>query len=137
MKDRQTEIREAIQAADETLLHLERASKCLGSASGWGVMDLLGGGFFSTLMKRGQMSDAEKELSQARSAVRRLADELRDVSAVANLHIEMNDFLGIADYFFDGAIADWMVQSRIAAAKNQVDEAIREVARLRGELARL
>lgn len=134
MKDRDTEIREAILAADQTLDHLYQARQRLDSAGNWGLVDLLGGGFLSTLMKHDRMSDAERELSLARDSVQNLAKELRDVSEVALLHIELDDFLSFADYFFDGMIADWMVQSRISAAKKQTDQAIRKVEALQDEL---
>ena len=39
----------------------------------------------------------------------------------------MGDFLTFADFFFDGFLADVMVQSKINNAKKQVDEAIRRV----------
>ncbi|MEG2950734.1 MAG: hypothetical protein RR946_08585 [Clostridia bacterium] len=134
MKGQDTEIREAIQAAAQTLEHLNRARECLNSAGNWGIVDMLGGGFFSTLMKRGKMGNAEQEMMQARQAMRSFAAELRDVQNASKLHIELNDFVGFADYFFDGMIADWMVQSRIGAAKEQVAEAIRKVQKVRNDL---
>ena len=134
MKERDTEITEAIQAANVTLEHLNQAKACLNSAGHWGVMDMLGGGFFTTLMKRGKASSAEQELTRARQAMRSFAAELRDVSASVDIHIELNDFLGFADYFFDGMIADWMMQSRIGTAKEQVAEAINKVEMAKREL---
>lgn len=59
-----------------------------------------------------------------------------DVENVAEFHIEMGDFLSFADYFFDGIIADWMVQSRISDAKRQVDNAIHKVNYVLGQLKR-
>ena len=50
MKSRETEIREAIEAAEQTLAYLSRAQDCLESAGNWGWVDMLGGGFFTTLM---------------------------------------------------------------------------------------
>lgn len=134
MKSQDTEIREAIQAADKTLTHLGRARECLESAGNWGLVDMLGGGFFTTLLKRGKVNDAEAELSQAREAMRRFATELRDINEAVDIHIVMDDFLGFADYFFDGLIADWMMQSRIDAAKEQVAEAIQKVRRVQTKL---
>lgn len=134
MKSRETEIREAIRAADQTLGHLNRAQECLNSAGNWGIADMLGGGFFTTLMKRGKMSGAEQELTQARKAMRSFASELQDVSEIVGVQIQMDDFLGFADYFFDGLIADWMVQSRIDAAKEQVLEAIGKVRMVKSRL---
>ena len=39
----------------------------------------------------------------------------------------MGDFLSFADYFFDGFLADMMVQSRIREAQRQVNDAIYRV----------
>ena len=50
-----------------------------------------------------------------------------DVDTAADFHIETGDFLSFADYFFDGLIADWLVQSRINDARRQVDSAIQRV----------
>ena len=44
-----------------------------------------------------------------------------------NLNIDTHDFLTFADWFFDGLVADWLVQDRINEARGQVDEAIRRV----------
>ena len=136
MSDPQQEIREAVQAADEALRHLYAAEDRLRSAGNWGVADLLGGGFFATLIKHNRMNDAEQELSHARSALRRFARELQDVEGALPPSIQCDDFLTFADYFFDGAIADWMMQSRINQARDQVSDAIRQVEAIRNGLAR-
>lgn len=128
------EVREAIQAADTALNYLERAERCLNSAGNWGMLDLFGGGFISTLAKHSKMDDAEREMSNARAALRKLSKELQDVGRIEELHIETGDFLTFADYFFDGLIADWMVQSKISDAKNQVREAKYKVNDIRNHL---
>lgn len=134
MSNQQQEIREAIQAADYALDHLNRAMNCLKGARNWGVVDIVGGGFLSTLMKRGKVRDAQQELTQARTAMRTLAAELRDVNGTADINIDMGDFLVFADYFFDGLIADWIAQSRISAARKQVEEAIVKVRAVKAKL---
>lgn len=137
MVNRQQEIREAISAADNALTHLESARGLLQSAGNWGLMDMLGGGFLSTLIKRGKMSSAQEEMTAARTALRSFAKELRDVGDALHLDMPMDDFLSFADYFFDGMIADWMVQRRIGDAKRQTDEAIGRVSEIRAELSRM
>ncbi|MDO4547857.1 MAG: hypothetical protein Q4D04_07165 [Clostridia bacterium] len=134
MQSRETEIRQAIQAADNTLYHLNKAKGYLDSAGNWGILDILGGGFISTLAKHGKMHDAEYELTQARDSIRLFARELRDVNEMDDIDIAVDDFLGFADYFFDGLIADWMMQSRIGKAQSQVDEAIWKVNTARDRL---
>lgn len=123
----QKEVDEAINVANEALYHLEQAKEMLDSAGNWGIVDLLGGGMLTTFLKRSKMSDANKELSKAKDALQRLAKELRDVRGFPEMRIDMDDFLGMADYFFDGAVADWLTQSKISDAKRQVNDAISEV----------
>ena len=123
----QKEVDEAINVANEALYHLEQAKEMLDSAGNWGIVDLLGGGMLTTFLKRSKMSDANKELSKAKDALQRLAKELRDVRGFPEMRIDMGDFLGMADYFFDGAVADWLTQSKISDAKRQVNDAISEV----------
>ena len=128
------EICEAIDAADRALIYLDRASHSLNKAGNWGLVDLFGGGLLTTMFKHSHMNDAQRELEQARQAVRRFSRELQDVHQVINIDLNTGDFLSFADYFFDGFVADWMVQSRINDAKRQVADAIRQVERIRDRL---
>lgn len=125
--DYQREVNEAIQAGTRALRSLQQARESLNSAGNWGIVDLLGGGLISTFAKHSKMNDAERQIEQARGDLRRFRKELTDVDAFADIHIETGDFLAFADYFFDGLIADWMMQSRINDAKKQVDDAIQKV----------
>lgn len=125
--DYQREINEAIQAGDQALRSLRQAKECLNSAGNWGIVDLLGGGLISTFVKHSKMKEADDLIQQARSDLRYFSRELMDVDTVSDFHIETGDFLSFADYFFDGFIADWLVQSRINDAKQQVDNAIQKV----------
>lgn len=128
--DYQREVNEAIQAGTRALRSLQQARESLNSAGNWGIVDLLGGGLISTFAKHSKMNDAERQIEQARSDLRSFRKELTDVDAFADIHIETGDFLAFADYFFDGLIADWMMQSRINDAKQQVDNAIQKVERV-------
>lgn len=134
---RNREIQEAIQAAGVVLEHLEAAADQLDRAKNWGVVDMLGGGFFTTMLKHNRMGDAEDELEEARDALRAFAHELADVEGVEGIDLDTGGFLEFADYFFDGIIADWLVQARIERARDEVDEAIRRVRRVRDRLCRL
>lgn len=135
--NREKEIREAIQAGQEALSLLNQAKESLNSAGNWGLLDLFGGGTISTFMKHSKMNNAERLVQDARYALKRFQRELMDVDNVSEFHIETGDFLSFADYFFDGIIADWLVQSRISDAKRQVDNAIQKVNYMLGQLRRL
>ena len=125
--EQEREVQVAIVAAENALEHLEAARERLGSARSWGVWDLVGGGLLSTMIKHSRMDDAQRELGEACRALRTFSAELVELDAMEGVDLETGDLLGLADYFLDGALADWMMQSRIRRAQEQVDEAIRKV----------
>ena len=127
MKDQYLEINEAYAAGERALQSLYAAQDYLRSAGNWGIFDMLGGGFISTMAKRSKMRDANACMEQAQYDLQRFQQELRDVTAIPGLYLEMDDFLGFADWFFDGLLADLLVQSRIREAQEKVDVAIEQV----------
>ncbi|NCB32739.1 MAG: hypothetical protein EOM64_02455 [Erysipelotrichia bacterium] len=129
----QDEISEAIGASEVALSHLIKAQSLLKSAGNWGVVDILGGGMITTFLKHSKMNDARSELQMAKNALMDFRKELRDLDAMIDISIG-EDFLDFADYFFDGAIADFMVQSRISETKRQVDNTIYQVQRIHDNL---
>ena len=127
MKDQYLEINEAYAAGERALESLYAAQDYLRSAGNWGIFDMLGGGLISTIAKRSKMRDANACMEQAQYDLQRFQQELRDVTSIPGLYLEMDDFLGFADYFFDGLLADLLVQSRIREAQEKVDTAIEQV----------
>ncbi len=125
--DLEKEKREAIDAGNRALRSLRDAQDNLKSAKSWGIWDMFGGGFFSTMVKRSKMDQAKQNMEQAKYDLRNFSRELNDVNMTCHLDIETGDFLSFADWFFDGFVVDWMVQDRIRQASGQVDEAIRRV----------
>lgn len=132
--DQEREIKEAIYAIDTTLGYLNEAKGYLNSASNWGIFDMLGGGFFSTMIKRGKMNDANRCLEKAKRSVINTKKELNDINQTIDVDLEIDGFLSFADYFFDGLVADWMVQSKINSAQKQVDQAIDMLMEIRNTL---
>lgn len=125
--DLEKEKREAIAAGQRALNSLRAAQNDLDSAKNWGLWDMFGGSFFSTMIKRSKMDAAKENMEQAKYDLQIFSRELRDVSVSYNLEMETGDFLSFADWFFDGFIVDWMVQERINKARSQVAEAIWQV----------
>ena len=73
------------------------------------------------------MGNAQRYMEQAKLDLQSFSRELQDVNMTHNLNLNVGDFLTFADFFFDGLIADWLVQDRINETKNQVEDAIRQV----------
>lgn len=122
------EIQEALTAGENALQSLYAASEQLDSARNWGIVDLLGGGFFTDLIKHSKMGKAEEYYLQ------QFQKELRDVAADGTIQLQTGDFLSFADFFFDGVVADYLVQSRINETRRKVAEAIRRVEELTAKL---
>lgn len=136
-KDRATEIREAIDAADAALKHLGNAADMLDDAGRWGIVDMLGGGLITTLLKHRKISDAQDEIDEAKRALRIFVKELDDVDEATGLNVELGSGLQFADIFFDGVLADWIAQNKIDRAKQQVADAMRQVYAVRSQLERI
>lgn len=119
------ERQEAIDAGERALDSLYGVRKELESAGNWGLLDMFGGGMFTTFVKHSKMNDAQRYMERAKRDLAAFSRELADVSETLN--INSGDFLTFADYFFDGFVADMMVQSRIRDAQSQVDDAIYRV----------
>ena len=128
------EIYAAITAGERALTSLKAAQGKLNSARGWGMVDMLGGGLFTDLMKHSRIKDASSYLERAKYDLQIFQRELRDVSRTMDLKIEIGGFLSFADFFFDGIVADFLVQSKMAQAREQLEDAIIHVETLLREL---
>ena len=122
--DRNREIREAIAAGERALSSLREAQRSLDSARGWGFLDLFGGNLITGLMKHSRVSNASRYVEDARRDLTAFRNELDDIRDLQDLDIRIGDFLTFADFFWDGFIADIMVQSRINDARRKIAEAI-------------
>ena len=131
------EIHEAINAADNALDALRRADKNLSSAGGWGIWDMLGGGFFSTMFKHDHIDQARRDLEDARSAIQRFSRELADLDRSIDIELDVGSFLSFADYFTSSILADFLVQSKIRRARQQLAQAIAQVDSIRTQLWRM
>ena len=127
MSDLYREKQEAIEAGERALMSLKTAKKNLDSARGWGVIDILGGGGLSGLIKHLKINEASRNVEQARRDLISFSKELRDVSNLTGITFGIGDFATFADFFLDGMLADFYVQGKINMARDQVDEAIRRV----------
>lgn len=133
------ELREALSAGKYAVNSLDSALKSLSSAKGWGTWDLLGGGLISDLAKHSHIDDAMREVEQAHQNLRRFRSELADVRINYDIKFETEGFGKFADFFFDGLIADWHMQTKInnsyesvSNVKNQVTSTIYKLQQMEG-----
>lgn len=136
-RDRYAEVQQAVMAANEALDHLAEARRELGRAGGWGIADMLGGGFFVSIIKQGHLSRAQEELEAARACLGRLSRGFAAMGQALPADVEVGGFLGLTDLLLDNVISDWLVQARIDEAKHAVERAAGEVERARDALCRM
>ena len=130
------EMKEAIDAGERALISLKNAKEKLKSAGNWGLFDMFGGGFISTMMKHSKMNDAGQLMETAKADLKNFQKELKDINVPLDLRMEVGSFLSFADFFFDGFVADYLVQSKIADAKEQVSDAIFKIEQILSQLKR-
>lgn len=125
------QLQEAESAGDQALSALGRVADSLRSAQGWGTWDMLGGGMIATAMKHSRMDDARDHVHEAQLALSRFHRELKDVAANVQVgEVRVDGFTRFADYFFDGLIVDWVVQSKINDSLGSVQRSQSEVVSL-------
>lgn len=134
--ERQARIGEAIRAANDALAHLERAADLLDDASRWGMVDMLGGSFATTLLKHRKIDDAQDEVDAAKRSLQFFVGQVDGIEGVG-LNVELGGVLQFFDLFCDNIINDLFAQRRIKDSQRRVDEAIAEVERVRDQLCRM
>ena len=125
------EIDEAISAGNCVIDEINNTENSLNSAEGWGLWDMWGGGGLITdMIKHSHIDDARTTASEVQRLLNYFRTELTDVKISSQIDIEVEGFVKFADFFFDGLIADWVVQSHI-------NDSLESVSRVKGEVNRV
>ncbi|MUT67039.1 hypothetical protein [Paenibacillus sp. NEAU-GSW1] len=127
---------EAAAACRQLVCSLEDAVNKLDSAANWGTFDMLGGGLISNSIKHSHIDDAKSAISTAQCLVNRLKKELKDVRLSSDLKVQIGGLATFADFFFDGLIADWIVQGKIKESMSQALSQLHNARTLLEELDR-
>jgi len=106
---------------------LDEIIRDLRKARGWGAFDLLGGGLIVTAVKHSNIDDARARIAGVQMQLNRFRREMSDVNMETEIVIVIGNFTTFADYFFDGLIFDWVVQSQISKSLSQVEQTRRAV----------
>ena len=107
------ELAEAITAGNDVISSLAQVINSLESAENWGTWDILGGGLLTTVIKHARIDDAQNDINIVQKRMSHFTRELADVRPQVELGIDLGACEFFADYFFDGLIVDWIVQSKI------------------------
>lgn len=121
-------------AGTRALQSLDEAADQLDSARNWGLLDILGGGILTSLVKRSRLDGASEEVERAQRDLEAFARELRDCSGVTGVDLRRSDMLELFDIAFDNSITDLFVQSRIEDARADVRRARARVQAILAEL---
>ena len=114
MELRRREATEAMRAGEEAREAAVDVIDDLESASNWGTIDLFSDSFLVNMAKHSNIDSAQCNIERLRIALRRFDTELEDIGA--SIDVNFGDFLGFADFFFDGLFVDMAVNSRIENA---------------------
>lgn len=123
-------LHDAVLAGEQALEALDDLKAALSSAENWGVWDMFGGGLLVTHAKHSRINDARQIAHHAQQYLRRLQTELEELNQTADLQVNTGTLLSFADYFIDGLLADWIIQSRIHHSKQQVEQTSTNVQQL-------
>lgn len=115
------EIEEAANAGQVVYTQLAKAREDLNKAENWGLYDMVGGGFIATSIKHSHMHNAQTEINKLKHFIKIFKKELEDVKMDFDKDINMESFLGFADYFFDGFLVDFFVQRKITKAQDALN----------------
>ena len=126
-KRNQRELQEAISAGEAAKTSLLLVIQSLNSAAGWGIFDMVGGGLLATLIKHSHIDEAKRQVTAAENNLRRFHTELLDTPVYAQLQIDTDGFMKFADFFMDGFLFDFFMQTKINTARENVQTVTDEV----------
>lgn len=120
--NRQKEIEEAINAGERAMRALNDVEGSLNTARGFGVWDMLGGGFLSGMLKHSNLRSADEKMALAKRELENFAREVRDINLCCdcNVPIAFDGFTKFFDYFCDGILVDVLVQKRMADSAEEL-----------------
>ena len=114
------EIDEALAAGRRAMNALNEADGCLKSARNWGILDILGGGMFTSFIKQERLSKTQDLVQQAGNELQKFNKELSDIQMQNDVQIRCDGLTQAIDIFFDNVFVDVMVQSKIADLQRQM-----------------
>ncbi len=125
------ELQEVLDAGRDVHVQVQQALNALDSAENWGVVDMMGGGMMTTMMKRDRMNQAKNAMTEIEYLLRKFRAELSDIAGAdtvgaANFGKEWS----MMDYLMDGFFIDYMVQQEITESLSNMRRLEKEIERV-------
>lgn len=115
------QIQQALTLVNQLIPLVSNAEKKLSSARNWGLFDTLGGGGFITdIIKHAKLSDASNSMDQVNYLMNQLQRTLQNISIPQDYRMQVGGFATFADFFFDSALVDAYMLSKIWNSLNEV-----------------
>ena len=90
-------------------------------------------------MKHSRVDEAMSNIRIAQDRLRRFQQELGDVRLTLDVRLDASKFLKFSDYFFDGFVADILMQGKIKQTLAQIEkklDAVQSIMRQLGDAKR-
>lgn len=134
-RPQQSQINEAVSIIDRLIPLVNDAERNLSSARNWGFLDVLGGGFIVDLIKHSKLNNASNSMEQVNYLMQNLQRILGSINT-NDYSMNVGNFVSLADFLFDGAIADIYMTSKIMSSLDEVRKLKNKLFELRNRLTR-
>lgn len=96
---------------------------------------MVGGGVVADIAKHSSLHQARDNASKTQSLMNRFKREFTEVKLKTNFQIEMDGFTKVADFFFNGFLMGFLVQSKINASYDDISSVKRQVSQVLSQLS--
>lgn len=122
------ELQEALDAGRDVHVQVKNALHALDSAENWGVVDMMGGGMMTTMMKRDRMNQAKTAMTEIEYLLRKFRAELSDIAGADTVGADkFGTEWSMMDYLFDGFLIDYLVQQEITESLSNMRRLEKEI----------
>lgn len=135
LEGQRKEIKEAVAAGRNALRTTENICASLKNAQSWSTWDMIGGSLWTDMAKHSELDDAQRQVKELQTDLRRFQTELADIQISADLTVRIDGFLRFADWFFDGFFVDWTVMSKINDSQRETEKIKSQVERVLNHLS--
>ena len=130
-------INHAIEITNELIPLVREAESKFKGARNWGVIDILGGGLITDLIKHSKLNSAGNLMNRINYKLGELRGVLGGIQAGGDYSMHVGGLVTFADIFFDGALSDIWMESKILSSLSEVKKLRHKIEQLRSDLLRM